>query len=130
MTNYFDNEVTEASDCCFIKTYIRTCWLTCCCDNRISFEKNQKHKVCFLGDFIKHSADEESQQSRHVLGERSRKARQASVCALRWIVRLSLGQIPTLWVCGLALIKPPSHHQWHPSQVHGHSVRDTIYLTF
>lgn len=45
--------------------------------------KHPKREVCFLGNFVQHTADKENQQSRHMLGERNIKTRQANVCALR-----------------------------------------------
>lgn len=58
--------------------------LTCCCEDRINGEKNPKHKLCFLGNFLQHTTGEQSRKSRHILRERNRKVIQASVYALMW----------------------------------------------
>lgn len=52
----------------------------------------KKHTVCFFldGD-LKHTANEDSQQSRHIEGEGERKGEASQcVCALKWTIKATL----------------------------------------
>ena len=60
------------------------------CVNGISGEKDRE--VYFLGAFVKHTADKESQQSRRMLGERKESLGTPSGSALRWTIKATLWQ--------------------------------------
>lgn len=49
------------------------------------------HSVFFLDVNLKHTADEDSQQSRHIQGGGERKGEASQcVCALKWMIKATL----------------------------------------
>lgn len=49
------------------------------------------HSVFFLDGDLKHTADEDSQQSRHIQGGGERKGEASQcVCALKWMIKATL----------------------------------------